>query len=211
LDLNEPQRIAEAVKRLALNYVVITSVARDDLTDGGAGIFAETIALIHEIDRNITVEALIPDFCGKENSLSAVVDTSPGVLAHNIETVKRLYRDLRPEADYFLSLGVLFKAKELDSGLITKSSLMLGLGETEEEVIEAMKDLRRAGCDILTLGQYLSPSADCYSVKEFISREQFEKYRKIGLDLGFKAVASGPLVRSSYQAEKIYKESLCTI
>lgn len=209
IDLSEPYRIQEAVRDLSIAYAVITSVTRDDLRDGGAGVFAKTIALISEIGPDIAVEALIPDFSGQEKSLEAVVAASPAVLAHNIETVRRLYRDLRPQADYFVSLGVLLKAKKLNPGLMTKSSLMLGLGEKEEEVIEAMQDLRRADCDILALGQYLSPAADCYPVKEFINIEQFKEYRKIGLDLGFKAVASGPLVRSSYQAERIYKESLC--
>jgi lipoic acid synthetase len=211
IDLDEPYRVQEAIRSLNITYAVITSVTRDDLKDGGAGVFAKTIALIFEIGPNITVEALIPDFSGEEKSLEAVVAVSPDVLAHNIETVRRLYRDLRPQADYFVSLGLLLKAKKINPGLITKSSLMLGLGEKEEEVIEAMQDLRRVDCDILALGQYLSPAVDCYPVKEFIAIEQFEKYRKIGLDLGFKAVASGPLVRSSYQAERAYRESLCMI
>lgn len=206
LDLDEPQRIAEVVKELGLNYVVITAVTRDDLEDGGAGIFAKTVELIHSLDRNIKVEVLIPDFLGNLNSLKTLVDASPSVVAHNIETVRRLYMELRPQANYALSLEVLHKIKELKPSLITKSSLMLGLGEQDLEVIETMNDLRHANCDILTLGQYLAPSINHYPIKEFIDIEGFEKYRQIAMALGFKAVVSGPLVRSSYRAEEVFSE-----
>ena len=208
IDLEEPFRIAEVVKKLALNYVVITSVTRDDLEDGGAEVFAKTITLINDIDRNIKVEVLIPDFQGKISSLRCLLNTQPNVVAHNIETVPRLYKDLRPLADYQLSLGLLRKIKELRPSLTSKSSIILGLGETEAEVIKAMEDLRQSQCDILTLGQYLSPSIEHYPIREFINPEQFHRYQDIGLALGFKAVLAGPKVRSSYQAESVYKETI---
>ena len=206
LDLHEPLRIAKVAKLLGLNYVVITSVTRDDLKDGGASIFAETVSLIRGIKSDIRIEILIPDFKGNIASLQYVLNTQPDVVAHNMETVARLYQDLRPMADYVLSLAVLTKIKELKPGLTTKSSIMLGLGETEEEVVQAMQDLINAKCDILTLGQYLSPSSEHYPVKEFISLERFRRYQDIGTTLGFKAVLSGPLVRSSYQAEEVYQK-----
>ncbi len=202
VDLYEPHRISELVKLLGLNYVVITSVTRDDLEDGGAAQFARTIELIH----GIKVEVLIPDFCGKILNLECVLGTEPFVVAHNIETVRRLYSNLRPAADYELSLNVLSKIKELKPGIITKSSIMLGLGETEQEVIRTMQDLKNAKCDILTLGQYLAPSVNHYPVKEFISIEQFRKYQDTATAIGFKSVLSGPLVRSSYRAEEASKE-----
>jgi lipoic acid synthetase len=207
LDEDEPYRISRLVERLDLDYVVITSVTRDDLVDGGAAIFVETIELIHKINEDIKVEVLIPDFRGKIKSIETVLNAAPFVVAHNIETIKRLYPDLRPQADYELSLGILRKLKELKPRIFTKSSLMLGLGETEEEVIAAMKDLRSNYCDILTLGQYLVPSPEHYPIKEFISIEQFKEYKDIGMALGFKAVLSGPLVRSSYQAERIFQQA----
>ena len=206
LDLDEPMRIAEAVKELGLEYVVITSVSRDDLDDGGAEIFARTIRLIRKINRNIKIEVLIPDFQGKTSSLKCVLDASPCVVAHNIETVGRLYKYLRPEADYGLSLKVLSKIKEIQPLLITKSSVMLGLGETETEVIETIKELKSHQCDILTLGQYLAPSINHYPVEEFIPPEQFQRYRDLGFALGFKSVLSGPVARSSYKAAEVYKE-----
>lgn len=206
LDLEEPLRIARAVKKLGLDYVVITSVTRDDLVDAGAEIFARTIELIHKINRNIKIEVLIPDFKGRLRSLKCLLAASADVVAHNLETVSRLYRDLRPEADYALSLEVLKKIKALRPDLISKSSLMLGLGEKEAEVIEAMQDLRNSHCDFLTLGQYLAPSVAHYPVQEFISHKQFKRYEDLGLSLGFKAVLSGPKVRSSYQARELYQE-----
>lgn len=211
LDDREPYRISQLVKILDLNYVVITSVSRDDFTDGGASQFAKTIELIHGINKDIKVEVLIPDFQGKISSIKTVLDAGVDVIGHNIETVKRLHKELKPKANYRLSLNVLDKIKELNPLLITKSSIILGLGETEEEVIQTMQDLRYSLCDILILGQYLSPSEKHYPVKEFISIEQFEKYQKIGLSLGFKSVLSGPKVRSSYRAEEVYKDCLCMI
>jgi len=206
VDLKEPLCIAEAVKKLSLDYVVITSVTRDDLADGGAGVFARSIELIHEINKNIKVEVLIPDFRADENSLKCVLDASPDIAGHNIETVRRLYKDLRPLADYEVSLAVLRKIKELKPGSITKSALMLGLGERDEEVVDTIKDLRDNYCDILVLGQYLAPSPRYYPIKEFIAPEQFQKYQKIGIDMGFKVVLSAPKARSSYQAQKVYQE-----
>ncbi|MBU3958376.1 MAG: lipoyl synthase [Candidatus Omnitrophica bacterium] len=206
IDLDEPLRIRETVKKLGLGYVVITSVTRDDLEDGGASIFSQVIELIHALNREIKVEVLIPDFQAKDSSLQCVLDAGPDVVAHNIETVKRLYPHVRAQADYRRSQEVLRRVKELDPSLITKSSLMLGLGETEDEVREAMEDLIGAHCDILTLGQYLSPSGSHYPVKEFIAPQRFMRYKELGIILGFKAVLSGPLVRSSYQAEELYQE-----
>lgn len=202
----EPYRISELVKLLGLSYVVITSVTRDDLEDGGARQFAKTTELIQGINKDIKVEVLIPDFCGKISSLECLLGARPDVVAHNIETVRGLYRDLRPDAGYELSLGVLNKIKELKPGAITKSSIILGVGETEQEVINTMQDLNNAKCDILTLGQYLAPSLRHYPVKEFITIGQFKKYQDIARTIGFKSVLSGPLVRSSYQAEEAYKE-----
>ncbi len=222
IDLDEPYRITEIVKELSLNYVVITSVTRDDLSDGGAEQFARTIELIHGIDKNINpvrntkalgeknkisngvkIEVLIPDFSSNITSLKTVIDAHPSILAHNMETVKRLYPVVRPKANYEVSLEILSKTKEFNSSLLTKSSLILGLGETENEVIKTLEDLRDSQCDILTLGQYLAPSEKHYPVQEFISIEQFKKYEQLGLVLGFKAVLSGPKVRSSYQAEEV--------
>jgi len=205
LDSDEPYRISQIVKRLSIKYVVITSVSRDDLCDGGAAQFAKTIELIRVLNKNIKIEVLIPDFQGRISSLRTVLDAEPDLVAHNIETISRLYNDLRPAANYQGSLDILKKIKELKPSLISKSSLMLGLGETEEEVKQTLEDLRKSKCDILTLGQYLAPSKEHYPVKEFIDIEQFERYREIGLSLGFKAVLSGPLVRSSYRAEEVYK------
>lgn len=206
LDADEPYRISQIVKMLNLKFLVITSVTRDDLADGGARQFAQTIELIHSINENIQIEVLIPDFSGNITSLETVIDARPSILAHNLETVKRLYKALRPEADYQRSLDILKQVKALNPLLITKSSLMLGVGEREEEVIHTMEDLRYNQCDILTLGQYLAPSPRHYPVKEFISIEQFQRYQRIGLGLGFKMVLSGPKVRSSYHAEEALGE-----
>jgi len=206
LDIDEPRRIAEAVRALNTGYVVITSVTRDDLPDGGASVFAESVKLVRKINKDIKIELLIPDFKGSPVSLGIVLDASADVVAHNIETVKRLYGSLRPMADYRTSLEVIKFTKGNKPDIITKSSLMLGLGETGEEVIEAMKDLRYNKCDVLTLGQYLAPSLEHYPVKEFIDIKEFREYKRIGLGLGFLNVLSGPLVRSSYKAEEVFKE-----
>ncbi len=203
LDPSEPQRIAEAARKLSLRYVALTSVDRDDLADGGARHFAECIKAIKSLDNNIIVEALIPDFQGKGECLLKIIEARPDVVGHNMEVVKEfqaLARDRR--AGYELSLGVLVKLKQMSSSIYTKSSLMLGLGETEEMVHRAMDDLRNAGVEILTLGQYLRPSKKHIGVKEYISPEKFAYYKKKAEDMGFISVASGPLVRSSYMADE---------
>lgn len=204
VDKEEPTRIANIVKKWGLNYVVLTSVTRDDLSDGGASIFARTIKLIRRFNKNIKIEVLLPDFQGEISSLKTVINATVDVVSHNLETVRCLYKDLRLDASYDVSLALLANAKIIKPGLITKSSLMLGFGEIKEEVKGAMEDLRRVNCDILTLGQYLAPSEKHYPVKEFIAPEEFVVYQDIGLALGFKAVLSGPKVRSSYNAEELY-------
>jgi len=206
VDLEEPDKISRIVRLFKLNYVVITSVTRDDLSDGGATQFARTIELIHGIDKNIKIEVLIPDFKGDPASLETVIKANPQVVAHNLETIPGLYPGLRPQADYLRSLEILARIKSINRALLTKSSLMLGLGETEEKIMDTMADLRYCHCDILMLGQYLAPSPGHYPVKEFISMEQFMEYRKRAIALGFKGISSGPKVRSSYQAEKVYRE-----
>ncbi len=202
----EPQRISRAARELGLTYVVITSVTRDDLEDGGAGQFAGTIHALRSIGAEIKVEALIPDFCGRPFALKTVVDAGPAVLAHNLETVRRLHRQLKPDSSYTRSLEVLCKIKSFNPQLLTKSGLMLGLGESEDDVAEAMKDLRGVRCDILTLGQYLAPGQSHYPVRAFISPGQFQAYRIQALELGFRKVLAGPLVRSSYRAQELYRE-----
>ncbi|OGX18669.1 MAG: lipoyl synthase [Omnitrophica WOR_2 bacterium RBG_13_44_8b] len=206
LDENEPFRISRVVETLGLNYVVITSVTRDDMSDGGASHFAKTLKLIQGVNRNIKAEVLIPDFQGKIASLECILQARPFVVGHNLETVSRLYDELRPQADYRRSLNTLGRIKKISPGVLTKSSLMLGFGETKQEVVNALQDLRKQDCDILTLGQYLAPSTEHYPAKEFIDIEQFQEYEKISIGMGFKAVLSGPLVRSSYKAEEVSKE-----
>ncbi|MDD5044493.1 MAG: lipoyl synthase [Candidatus Omnitrophica bacterium] len=206
VDPAEVWRILEAAKGLRLKYIVITSVTRDDLEDGGAGHFAGTVEILRSNIPEAKIELLVPDFQGNDNALEKVIRSSPDVLAHNLETVPRLYPQVRPGAKYAVSLKILEHTKRLAPNMLTKSSLMLGMGEKEEEVIEAFKCLARAGCDILTLGQYLSPSPKHYPLKEFITSEQFEYYRSVALALGLRSVLAGPLVRSSYKAEEIYLE-----
>lgn len=200
IDGDEPDKIAEAVFRLGLKHIVITSVTRDDLNDGGSAQFVQTIEAIRKRNNtNLTIEVLVPDFKGNKIDIKRIVDANPDIFGHNIETVPRLYKRIRPEADYRRSLNVLKFAKEINSDLITKSGLMLGLGETGEEVISVMKDLRSANCDMLAIGQYLRPSLKQAEVREFISPGKFIKYKEVGYSLGFKNVQSGPFVRSSYQ------------
>lgn len=201
VDEEEPRRIAEAARKLNLRHVVVTCVTRDDLEDGGASHFAKTINELKKIP-GLTVEVLVSDFQGKEESIKTVVMAKPEIINHNLETVPRLYPEVRPMANYERSLYLLKRVKELDSSIYTKSGIMVGLGETDEEVIKVMEDLRKVDCDMMTIGQYLRPSKKHLEVKEFITPEQFEKYKKIGYEMGFKYVASGPLVRSSYNAEK---------
>ncbi len=205
VDFNEPQRISRLVKDFGLKYVVITSVTRDDLADGGAGEFVRTIEQVRQVSPDVLVEVLIPDFGGKEESVRKTAESPAVVVAHNLETVKRLTTRLRPQADYQRSLSVLKLIKQYNIGAITKSSLMLGLGETGQEVVETLFDLKDAGCDILTLGQYLAPGPAYYPVKEFIAPGQFNRYADLAQEIGFRAIASGPLVRSSYQAEELYR------
>ena len=200
VDLDEPQRIAESVKLMNVKHCVITSVDRDDLKDGGSIIWVETINAIRKLSPQTKFETLIPDFQGKWENLQRIIDAKPDIVSHNVETVRRLTKQVRIQAKYDRSLEVLKRLK--DAGLKTKSGIMLGLGETEQEIYETMNDLRTAGCDVLTLGQYLQPSPKHLPVKEFIRPELFEKYKQIGLQKGFRFVESGPLVRSSYHAEK---------
>jgi len=201
-DPDEPRRIAEAVRRLKLRHVVVTSVTRDDLPDGGSGHFAETVRVVHE-GTTATVEVLTPDFGGRPADLDRVLDSRPEVFNHNVETVPRLYPEVRPQADYARSLGVLARASASTHRPVTKSGLMLGLGEMEEEVRGVLDDLRQAGCCVVTLGQYLAPSAAHHPVVEFVSPERFEALGALALKMGFQAVACGPFVRSSYGAEAI--------
>jgi len=200
LEPDEPQRVAEAVGRLGLKHVVITAVARDDIADGGAAHFAATIAAIRALDPGIIIEVLTPDFNGKESSLRTVLDARPNVFNHNLETVERLTPLVRSRAKYRLSLDVLRRALEIWPEAVTKSGLMLGLGETELEIFQAMDDLREAGVAVLTLGQYLRPTPSHLPVVEYLSPETFALYGDIARKKGFTHVSSGPLVRSSYHA-----------
>ena len=204
VDEEEPQHLLEAAEKLNLSYIVITSVTRDDLVDGGASQFVKVINILHENRAGAIVEVLIPDFHGSAEALKAVVEACPQVINHNVETVPRLYPKVRPGANYGRSLELLFMAKNLSSEIITKSGLMLGLGETKEEIVEVMKDLREANCDLLTLGQYLQPSPTHHPVVRFVPPEEFSRYRDIGKEIGFIEVAAAPLVRSSFKAAELY-------
>ena len=199
-DLKEPERVAESVRLMNVKHCVITSVDRDDLKDGGSTIWVETINAIRRVSPQTKFETLIPDFQGKWENLQRIIDVKPDIVSHNLETVRRLTKQVRIQAKYDRSLEVLKRLK--DAGVKTKSGVMLGLGETEEEVIETMNDLRAVGCDVLTLGQYLQPTPKHLSVAEFVRPEKFAKFKEVGLEKGFRFVESGPLVRSSYHAEK---------
>jgi len=203
-DLLEPEKIANAVDKLGLRYVVVTSVTRDDLLDGGANHFAQVIRAIRHCNCKINVEVLIPDFRGSTSALQKIVQACPVVLNHNLETVPRLYPKVRPEADYQRSLDLLSEAKLLNPKVITKSGIMLGLGETRQEVIEVMTDLRKVNCVLLTIGQYLQPSSKHHEVFRLITPEEFYEYKEIGRELGFTSVVAGPLVRSSLHAAETY-------
>ncbi|MFC2069749.1 lipoyl synthase [Chloroflexota bacterium] len=205
VDDNEPYHLLEAVRKLGLLYIVITSVTRDDLPDGGASQFAAAISLLRKNIANAVIEVLVPDFLGSGESLRTVIKAGPQVINHNVETVPRLYPEVRPEADYTRSLGLIAGAKELNPGIVTKSGLMLGLGETHKEVIAVMNDLREAGCDLLTIGQYLQPSPSHHPIARYLPPEEFSEYAPIGREMGFIEVASAPLVRSSYKAAEMYK------
>jgi lipoic acid synthetase len=200
LDLDEPRRVAESVEQLKLRHVVITSVNRDELKDGGASIFAETNRLIREKMPDTTIEILIPDFKGEEHAFEIIMQQPPDILNHNLETVKRLYHAVRPQAKYSRSLELITWFKE--KGLRTKSGIMVGIGEKKEEVFELMQDLYKSGCDIMTIGQYLQPTKNHLPVDRFVTLDEFKEYKDFGLELGFKAVESAPLVRSSYHADK---------
>lgn len=202
VDSNEPERIARVAAMMKLKHVVITSVTRDDLEDGGAEHFARTIEAIRRISRDTTIEVLIPDLKGNRNALNIVLDAEPDVLNHNVETVPRLYAKARPEADYSRSLRVLKLAKKINPDIITKTGIMVGLGEKKEEVVSLMSDVRAIDCDIITIGQYMQPTAKHLPVYEYVSQEMFDEYSRIGDEMGFSYVASGPLVRSSYRAEE---------
>ncbi|NND77658.1 MAG: lipoyl synthase [Flavobacteriales bacterium] len=199
-DIFEPARVAQSVFLMGVKHCVITSVDRDDLADGGSTIWAQTVKAIRRRSPKTTMETLIPDFAGKWENLQRIIDVAPEIISHNLETVRRLTKQVRIQAKYDRSLEVLFRLKK--AGMRTKSGVMLGLGESYQEVLETMDDLRSVGTDILTLGQYLQPTVKHLPVAEFIRPEVFEEFKVIGLDKGFRYVESGPLVRSSYHAEK---------
>ena len=206
VDPKEPLRVAQAVRQLALSYSVVTSVSRDDLPDGGAEQFARTIKTIKELNPGCEVEVLIPDFKGSEGSLKKVLEQRPKVINHNIETVRRLYPIVRPQADYHRSLSLLKQVKSLVPNILTKSGLMVGLGEEYEEVLEAIEDLKEIDCDILTIGQYLQPSKEHLPVKKYYHPQEFQDLKRFALKTGFSWVEAGPLVRSSYHADRPFRE-----
>jgi lipoic acid synthetase len=202
IDLVEPFRVAQAVRTLGLDYVVITSVNRDDVESGGAEVFAACIKAIRRDDASVRVDVLIPDFKGNWDALAQVVDARPFVLNHNVETAPRLYRWVRPQAQYARSLELIRRAKEMAPEVLTKSGFMVGLGETREELFEVMRDLRWSGCDIVTIGQYLRPTMKHLPVERYYEPSEYQAFRDYGAELGFTHVEAGPLVRSSYHAEK---------
>lgn len=207
-DKAEPERVAQAVKKMGLQYIVITSVTRDDLPDGGAKIFANTIQAIRSLDQKIRIEVLIPDFHGESSSLEMVLNASPDVMNHNIETIARFYPQVRPQADYKRSLELLRRSKISHPHLLTKSGFMLGLGESRKEVLDLLQDLGEVGCDFLTIGQYLQPRPDRLPVVRYIPPQEFEEYRNIGEEMGFTSVASAPFVRSSFHASEMFETKL---
>jgi len=206
LDPGEPERLSSAVSELGLSHVVITSVTRDDLPDGGAGHYARVVQELRRRCSGVTVEILVPDFLGFEDSLSTVLEACPDILAHNVETVPRLYWEVRRGADYARSLTLLRRVKSRAPHIVVKSGFMLGLGETSEEIEVVLQDLAGAGCDMVTIGQYLAPSLAHTPVHRYAGRDEFARWREIGLCMGFKSVASGPLVRSSYKAQLFFRK-----
>ena len=206
LDRDEPRRVAENIREMDLNYTTITGVTRDDLPDEGAWLYAEVVRKIHELNPHTGVENLTPDFSGKPDLLEEVFEAKPEVFAHNLETVPRIFKRIRPAFRYERSLDVIRQAQ--DYGLITKSNLILGMGETEEEVEEALRDLRSAGCDIITITQYLRPGPRFHPIERWVRPEEFVAHSKLAKELGFGGVMSGPLVRSSYRAGKLYVEAM---
>ena len=203
LDPDEPWNVARAVGKLRLKHVVLTSVTRDDLPDGGAAYFVRTINAIRQANPQTTVEVLIPDFGGSPDALKTVVDSCPEVINHNVETVPRLYAAVRPKANYHRSLNLLRTVKSMGGRILTKSGLMLGLGEEHNEVVTVIEDLRAVGCDFLTIGQYLAPSSKHYPVIRYVTSEEFEEYKSLGERIGFSVVASAPFVRSSFRAAEM--------
>ncbi|WP_289500401.1 lipoyl synthase [Gloeocapsopsis sp. IPPAS B-1203] len=203
LDPTEPERLAEAVRRMRLNHVVITSVNRDDLLDGGASQFVRCIKAIREVSPQTTIEVLIPDLCGNWDALEIILQAQPEVLNHNTETIPRLYRRVRPQGNYDRTLELLRRSRDLAPWVYTKSGLMVGLGETDAEIRAVMEALRAVDCDILTLGQYLQPSQKHLNVAQFVTPEQFDAWKQFGEELGFLQVVSSPLTRSSYHAEQV--------
>jgi lipoyl synthase len=207
VDEEEPASILDAVEQLDLRYIVITSVTRDDLADGGSSHFRKTVEVLHGDGMDRYVEVLIPDFGGSLKAVNDVVNARPEVINHNTETVPRLYGAIRPGADYWRSLELIKTVKGLDGTIVTKSGLMLGLGEREDEVVETMKDLRGHDCDVLTLGQYLQPSEDHHPVARYLSPAEFSDYASLAGEMGFKATAAAPLVRSSYMAAQLFAQA----
>ncbi|WP_193195683.1 lipoyl synthase [Nostoc sp. MG11] len=203
LDPTEPERLAEAIRRMKLNHVVITSVNRDDLPDGGASQFVQCIKAVRTISLHTTIEVLIPDLCGNWDALEIILEAAPEVLNHNTETVSRLYRRVRPQGNYDRTLELLNRSRQIAPWTYTKSGIMVGLGETDAEIRQVMQDLRGVDCDILTIGQYLQPSQKHLKVDEFIHPEQFTAWKAFGEELGFLQVVSSPLTRSSYHAEQV--------
>ncbi len=206
-DAKEPEQVAKAALEMGLTYIVVTSVTRDDLPDGGAGHFAETIQQIRNLIPVPQIEVLIPDFQGATAALHTVLDANPNVLNHNLETVPRLYGRVRPEAIYARSLGLLDHARAYRKDIPTKSGLMLGIGETDDEIAQSLKDLRTVGCQFLTLGQYLQPSKEHLPIDRYVTPEAFDHWATVAKSLGFERVASAPLVRSSYHAKEMYTET----
>jgi lipoyl synthase len=202
LNENEPLDVAESVKHLGLKYVVITSVTRDDLSDGGASVFNKTVNEVRKIKSDCDIEVLIPDFKGKISSLKKVIDSKPVVVNHNIEVVKELFSSVRPQGDYNLSLKVLENIKKINPSVKSKSGFMVGLGENKKQIIDTMKDLKNVDVDFLTIGQYLQPTRSHAKIKKYYTPNEFEEFKKLAFDMGFEHVESGPLVRSSYNAEK---------
>lgn len=207
-DQDEPIRVAKAIYELQLNHAVITTVTRDDLSDGGASLFVRLIREIRKLTSTCRIELLISDLQGNWSALATIVAEKPDILGHNIETVPRLYRQVRPEAEYQRSLSLLAEVRRQNPEVITKSGLMLGMGETEEEVLQVMADLRESDCELLTLGQYLAPSRDHFPVQRYVPPQEFSKYAEKGFAMGFAHVEAGPLVRSSYHAKEQYIASL---
>jgi len=207
VDKDEPFNVAQAVDKLNLKHTVITSVTRDDLQDGGAEHFAQVVEEIRKLNKTITIEVLIPDFKGMESSLKRVVEAKPDIINHNVETAPSLYSEVRPMAVYDRSLELLANVKKMDDSILTKSGFMVGLGETENDIVGILKDLRKVNCDIITIGQYLAPSLKHHPVIEYIHPDIFKRYEEIASEMGFKYVSSAPLVRSSYHAEKVFLNS----